>query len=265
MKVALAPGGRLPVMSLRTSTVDIETPDGTADAYLAAPEGDGRHPGVILYMDAFGPRPRLEEMADRLAAEGYVVLVPHVFYRQGRAPLIDTSSLQDPDARGELFAQIGPWLAALTPELAMRDADAYVDYLRSHDQVGDGPIGVTGYCMGGALALRTAAEHPGDVGAAAAFHPARLATDAPDSPHLLADRLMAEVYVASADHDQGMPPEQQQRLDAALTEAGVTHTCEQYDGAAHGFTMSDTAVYDEAATERHWAALTDLFRRTLQE
>nr|WP_254185188.1 dienelactone hydrolase family protein [Nocardioides panacis] len=190
---------------------------------------------MILYMDAFGPRPRLEEMADRLAAEGYVVLVPHVFYRQGRAPLIDTSSLQDPDARRELFAQIGPWMAALTPELAMRDADAYVDFLRSHDQVGNGPIGVTGYCMGGALALRTAAEHPGDVGAAAAFHPARLATDAPDSAHLLADRLTAEVYVAAADQDQGMPPEQQERLDAALTAAGVTHTCEQYDGAAHGF------------------------------
>ena len=122
MKVALASGGRLPVMSLRASTVDIETPDGTADAYLAAPEGEGRHPGVILYMDAFGPRPRLEEMANQLAAEGYVVLVPHVFYRQGRAPLIDTSNLQDPDARGELFAQIGPWMAELTPELAMRDA-----------------------------------------------------------------------------------------------------------------------------------------------
>jgi carboxymethylenebutenolidase len=147
----------------------------------------------------------------------------------------------------------------------MRDADAYVACLRSHDQVSSGPIGVIGYCMGGALALRTAAHHPGDVGAAAAFHPARLATDAPDSPHLLADRLVAEVYVASADHDPGMPPEQQQRLDAALTEAGVTHTCEQYDGAAHGFTMADTAAYDEAATERHWAALTGLFRRTLQE
>ena len=105
-------------MALRTSTVDIETPDGIADAYLAAPDDEGRHPGVLFYMDAFGPRPRLEEMADRLAAEGYVVLVPHVFYREGRAPLIDTSSLKDPDARGRLFEQIRPWMAALTPELA---------------------------------------------------------------------------------------------------------------------------------------------------
>lgn len=250
-------------MAVRTSTVDIETRDGVADCFLAAPDDNDHHPGVLFYMDAFGPRPRLEEMAARLAAEGYVVLVPHVFYRRGRAPLVDTTHLMQPESRGKLFKTLGPWMAELTPERAMSDADAYVEYLRAHDQVSDGPIGVTGYCMGGALALRTAAHRPDDVGAAAAFHPARLATDAPDSPHLLADRIKAEVYVASADQDQGMPPEQQQRLDRALAEAGVVHVCEQYDGATHGFTMSDTAVYDEAATERHWERLLDLFARTL--
>lgn len=256
--------GKLASMALRTSTVDIETADGRADCFLAAPDDNGHYPGVLFYMDAFGPRPRLEEMAERIAAEGYVVLVPHVFYRQGRAPLIDTSDLMRPESRGKLFETLRPWMAQLTPERAMSDADAYVDFLRAHDQVADGPIGVTGYCMGGALALRTAAHRPDDIGAAAAFHPARLATDAPDSPHLLADRIKAEVYVASADNDQGMPPEQQERLDRALTGAGVVHVCEQYDGATHGFTMSDTAVYDEAATERHWERLLDLFARTLR-
>lgn len=255
---------RLADMSLRTSTVDVPTRDGTADAYLATPDDGGLHPGVLLYMDAFGPRPRLEEMAGQIAAQGYVVLVPHLFYRQGRAPLLDTSELMRPESRGRLFETLGPWMRELTPERAMSDADAYLDHLRSHEQVSDGPVGVTGYCMGGALALRTAAHRPDDVAAAAAFHPARLATDEPDSPHLLADRIRAEVYVASADRDQGMPPEQQARLDAALTEAGVTHTCEQYDGASHGFTMSDTAVYDEAATERHWQALLALFARNLK-
>jgi carboxymethylenebutenolidase len=251
-------------MDVRTSTVDIETPDGTADAFLAAPEGRGPYPAVLFYMDAFGPRPRLEEMATRIADQGYVVLVPHVFYRQGRAPLLDTSKLMDPDERGKLFSTLMPWIKQLTPERAMRDADAYLGYLLAHDEVGDGPMGVTGYCMGGALALRTAAHRPDQIAAAAAFHPARLVSDAPDSPHLLVDRLKAEVYVASADNDQGMTPEQQQRLDEALTEAGVTHTCEQYDGAAHGFTMADTAVYDEAATERHWEALLALLARRLK-
>jgi carboxymethylenebutenolidase len=251
-------------MDVRTSTVDIETTDGTADAFLAAPEGRGPYPGVLFYMDAFGPRPRLEAMATRIAGEGYVVLVPHVFYRQGRAPLLDLSSMSDPEARGKLFQKLMPWMQQLTPERAMQDADAYVDYLRGHDEVGDGPLGATGYCMGGALALRTAAHRPDDVAAAAAFHPGRLVTDAPDSPHLLVDRLQAEVYVAAADNDQNMTPEQQKTLDEALTEAGVTHEVEQYDGAAHGFTMSDTPVYDEAATERHWDALLPLLSRRLK-
>ncbi len=251
-------------MAPRTSPVDVPTPDGTADAYLAAPEGEERVPAVLIFMDAFGPRPRLEEMARRIADEGYVVLVPNLFYRQGRAPLLDTSELKDPDARGRLFQVLMPWMRALTPARAMSDAGAYLDWLAAHDRVADGPVGVVGYCMGGALALRTAALRPEQVAAAAAFHPARLATDAEDSPHLLLDRVRAEVYVASADGDPGMPAEQQRLLDETLTRAGVTHVCEQYDGARHGFTMADTAVYDEAATERHWDRLLDLFARTLR-
>jgi carboxymethylenebutenolidase len=162
-----------------------------------------------------------------------------------------------------MFQTLMPFMRQLTPERAMSDAGAYLDHLTSLDQVADGPVGTVGYCMGGALALRTAAMRPEQVAAAAAFHPARLATDAPDSPHLLMDRVRAEVYVGSADGDPGMPPEQQRLLDETLTKAGVAHTCEQYDGAAHGFTMSDTAAYDEAATERHWDRLLDLLDRSL--
>jgi carboxymethylenebutenolidase len=250
-------------LTAQVSSVDVPTPDGIADALLAAPADGDPHPGVLLYMDAFGLRPRLEEMAGRIAEQGYVVLVPNVFYRQGRAPLIDLGDLSDPDARGAIFDTLMPWMRQLTPELAMRDAGAYLDFLAGRDDVADGPMATTGYCMGGALALRTAALRPEQVAAAAAFHPARLATDGADSPHLLADRLRAEVYVASADQDAGMPPEQQRLLDETLTAAGVRHVCEQYDGARHGFTMSDTPVYDEAATERHWAALLPLLDRTL--
>jgi carboxymethylenebutenolidase len=248
---------------LRTSTIDVTAADGIADCFLAAPEGVGHYPGILVYMDAFGPRPRLEEMVERIAREGYVVLLPNTFYRHGPAPLLDTSRLTDPDARSALFDTVRPFMRDLTPDRVAADADSFVDYLLAHDQV-RGPLGVVGYCFGGALALRTAAHRPADVAAVAAFHPARLATDAPDSPHLLADRIRAEVYVASADNDPGMPRDQQQRLDEALTEAGVKHLCEQYDGAGHGFTMSDTAAYDEAGTDRHWGAMLDLFARTLR-
>ena len=250
-------------MSVQTTPVEIPTADGSADGVLAAPEGPGPFPGVVLYMDAFGPRPRLEEMAARIAAEGYVVLVPHVFYRAGRAPLFDTASMRHPDGREGLFEKIGPVMRALTPERAMRDAEAWLAFLAADERVADVPVGLTGYCMGGALALRTAAAFPSRVAAAASFHGGRLATDAPDSPHRGASSITAEVYVAHADHDRSMPPEQQRLLEDAFTAAGVRHTCERYDGAMHGFTMADTAAYDEAATDRHWDALLALFGRTL--
>lgn len=245
------------------ATVDVPTPDGVADAILAVPSEEGRHPGVLLYMDAFGLRPRLEEMARRIAAEGYVVLVPNVFYRSGRAPVVDLGDLSRPENRATIFDKLGPLMAALTPELAMRDAAAYLDFLATDERVSAGPVGTVGYCMGGGLALRTAALAPDRVGAVASFHAGRLATDAPDSPHRSFGSIRGEVYVAHADNDGSMPPEQQDLVERTLTEAGVTHRAELYAGAAHGFTMVDTAAYDEAATDRHWDNLLPLLARTL--
>lgn len=240
------------------------TGDGAADAIVAAPTEGGPYPGVLVYMDAFGLRPRLEEMAARLAGEGYVVLVPNVFYRAGRAPLVDLEGLDQSESRGRIFGALRPIMQAHTPALAMRDADAYLAYLAAHPQVANGPVGTVGYCMGGALALRTAAHFPGRVAAAASFHGGRLATDQPDSPHALADRIEAEVYVGHADNDASITPEQQQVLAESLTSAGVQFVSEVYEGAAHGFTMADTAAYDEQAEARHWERLLDLFRRTLR-
>ena len=250
-------------MTTQTTSVDVKTQDGVADAILAAPAEGGPYPGVLLYMDAFGLRTRLEEMAAHLAAEGYVVLVPNVFYRAGRAPVVEIPGLIKPENRAGIFDQLRPLMAELTPERAMHDAEAYLAFLAENDRVAEGPVGTVGYCMGGALALRTAAHSPDRVAAAASFHGGRLATDDPDSPHRVVDRVQGEVYLAHADNDGSMPPEQQQRISGALTSAGIRHRAELYDGAAHGFTMSDTAVYDESATERHWERLTDLFRRNL--
>jgi carboxymethylenebutenolidase len=251
-------------MPVQSTTVDVPTGDGAADAILAAPLEGGPYPGVLVYMDAFGLRPRLEEMASRIAAEGYVVLVPNVFYRAGRAPLVEVDGLDQPDVRARAFGTLRPIMQGLTPDLAMRDADAYLAFLAADPRVGDGPMGTVGYCMGGALALRTAAHFPERVAAAASFHGGRLATDQPDSPHLLADRLEAEVYLGHADNDASITPEQQETLVDALTSAGVRFVSEVYDGAAHGFTMADTAAYDEGAEARHWDRLLDLFARTLR-
>ncbi|WP_030599882.1 dienelactone hydrolase family protein [Streptomyces fulvoviolaceus] len=243
--------------------LDIPTPDGTADAYLAFPADGAPHPAVLLYMDAFGLRPHLKSMADRLAEAGYTVLVPNVFYRHGRAPVVELPEFINPAERPEIIQQLGPAARTLTPEGAMRDAAVYLDWLAASPLTTDGPVGVTGYCMGAGLALRTAGTHPDRVAAAAGFHGAYLATDAPDSPHLLAERITAELYFGHADHDSTNPAEQIARLDKALATAGVRHRTEVYEGAHHGFTQADTAMYGAEATDRHWAALLELLGRTL--
>ncbi|GLJ92141.1 hydrolase [Streptomyces poonensis] len=244
--------------------MEIPTPDGTADAYLAHPSDGSPHPAVLLYMDVFGVRPHLKRMADRLAGAGYTVLVPNVFYRHGRAPLVELPDPIDPKSRPEIFARLAPVMQALTPELVVRDAGAYLDWLDASPLTVSGPVALTGYCMGAGLALRTAGHYPGRVAAAAGFHGANLATDAPDSPHLSADRITAELYFGHADQDASLPPEQIQRLEDALTAAGVRHRCEVYTGAHHGYTQADTAAYDHEAAERHWAALLDLLGRTFR-
>ncbi|MEU6352406.1 dienelactone hydrolase family protein [Streptomyces sp. NPDC047072] len=243
--------------------IDITTPDGTVDAYLAHPDDGAPHPAVLLYMDAFGLRPHLKSMADRLAAEGYTVLVPNVFYRFGPAPVVELPDFINPAERPEIIQSIGPAARTLTPEGAMRDAAVYLEWLEDSALTTDGPVGVTGYCMGAGLALRTAGTHPGRVAAAAGFHGAHLATDAPDSPHLLAGHITAELYFGHADNDSTNPAEQIDRLEKSLTEAGVAHRSEVYEGAHHGFTQADTAMYGAEATDRHWAALLELFARRL--
>jgi carboxymethylenebutenolidase len=208
-------------------------------------------------MDAIGLRPRMEEMADRIAAAGYRVLVPNLFYRAGRAPVVPdlVARLQGED-RAAVFGELQPLMAALTPEVAARDTQAYVDVLASQ-----GPFATVGYCMGGALALRAAGQFPDRVVAVGSFHGGRLAPEDGSGPDLSAVR--AEVYAGHADNDGSMPPEQIARFEQALAAAGVAYTSEVYEGAAHGWTMSDMPVHDAAAEQRHWDALLGLLGRTL--
>ncbi|MFJ2775869.1 MULTISPECIES: dienelactone hydrolase family protein [unclassified Kitasatospora] len=249
--------------TVRGTSVDIPTQDGTADAYLTHPDDGAPHPAVLFYLDAFGLRPHIRAMADRLAAAGYTVLVPNVFYRHGRAPVVELPEFIAAGADPGLFERLGPIVGSLTPEQTERDADAYLRWLADSPLAADGPVGITGYCLGARLALLTAADHPERVAAAAGFHGGFLATEAEDSPHLLADRITAELYFGHADQDPALPAEQIDRLTKALTAAGVRHTAEVYEGAHHGFTQADTDRYDAAADERHWTALLALLERAL--
>ena len=248
-----------------SDTVDLPAADGVADAFVSRPAVAGTYPAVVLYMDAFGIRAALKAHAERLAAHGYCVLVPNVFYRDGRSPVVENiEQLVGAEDRGSLFEVLGPKIRALTPEAANADSAAWIAYLRGRVDVREGTIGTVGYCMGGRLSLRMAGEFPGDVGAAASFHGGSLATEDDDSPHLSAVRAAAELYIGHADNDRSMDPEQMGRLTRALADAHVRHTAELYVGARHGWTQTDTPAYDEPSAERHWMRLLELFGRVLR-
>jgi carboxymethylenebutenolidase len=240
-------------------TVDISTPDGVVDAYLSRPPGEGvSHPGVLFIMDAFGLRPRIQEMADRIAARGFVVLAPNVLYRAGPAP--EMPDLEDPAQRDPFFARLMPAMAELTPERIVTDGAAYLDYL---GEIATVPFAITGYCLGGRVGWRIAAAYPERVAALAAFHAGGLVSEDGDSPHLSAGAISAELYLGHADNDHSMTPENVAALEQALEEAGTRYRSELYEGAAHGYTMSDTAAYDEVAAERHFTELFALLDRTI--
>jgi carboxymethylenebutenolidase len=244
---------------MRSEMIDVPTQDGVADAYLARPD-DEHHPAVLLVMDAFGLRPQIERMADRIASEGFVVLAPNVFYRAGRAPVVALDGLGDPEQRGRIFQRVMPLVRELTPERIVRDGRAYLDRL---EQLGRGPIAITGYCMGGRVGWRIAAAYPERVAALGGFHVGGLVTDGDDSPHRSAGTIAAEVYLGYADNDRSMTSDQIAEVERALDAAGVRYRSEVYRGAAHGYTMADTPAYDEAAAERHYTELFALLERTL--
>jgi carboxymethylenebutenolidase len=243
--------------------VSIPTPDGNARAFTFQPEGAGPWPAVIFFMDAPAIRPGLFEMCERLAGHGYFVLLPDMFWRAGPyAPINLAEVFKDEASRRERFVA---FMSSTDPERSTRDTGAFLDFLAKQPQVKGSKVGVTGYCMGAGLALRAAGHYPDRVVAAAGFHGGRLATDAPDSPHLLAPKIKAKVYIGGADEDAGFPPEQADRLREALSAAGVENEVTIYPGARHGYAPPDMPVYDRDASERHWRELLKLLDETLKE
>ncbi|MGD0465009.1 MAG: dienelactone hydrolase family protein [Tepidisphaeraceae bacterium] len=236
--------------------INITTLDGIADCYIFHPPDKGKCPGVIIYPDAFGIRPALLEMAERLSSNGYDVLLPNLFYRAGPYPPFDPQAVfKDETERDRLMAL----MRSINHGLVMRDTSAFLDYLAGQSPAGS-KVGCVGYCMGGGFALTAAATFPDRVAAAASFHGGNLATDRPDSPHLLAGKIRARVYIGVAGIDPHFPESEKERLQAALQAAGVRYHLEVYPAARHGFTMTDLPVYDREACERHWQCLLQLFR-----
>jgi len=241
-------------------TVEIQTDDGTCPAALSIPDGEGPWPAVIMFPDAGGMRDTMRQMGEQLSGLGYVVLVPDFYYRNGPYEPVDMRTAVQ---NKESMEKIMDMMRGYSANMVVRDTRAFVDYLDSLPEKKPGGIGTTGYCMGGRLSLIAAGALGGRIAAAASFHGGNLANqDDPDSPHHKAGSIKATVYVAGAIEDQSFTDEQKDRLEKALTEAGVAHTIETYP-AHHGFAVPDNASYDQAAAERHWQAMEDLFGSAL--
>ena len=236
--------------------ITINTRDGACPAYVYRPDGKGPWPGVLIFMDGLGIRPAMLDIGERLATHGYFALLPDLYYRSGPyEPMNARTVFTDPEQRKVLMDK---FMSLATPANIMSDTKAFLDYLDAHRDVKKGGIGTTGYCMGGLMSLTAAGTYPDRIVAAASYHGGRLATDAPDSPHRLAPNMKARVYVAGAIEDQSFPDDMKERLEQALTDAGVAHTVETYP-AKHGWVLRDTPVYDPVAAERHWQTLVALF------
>ena len=254
----------LKVMEMK---VTIKTPDGVCDAVLVHPES-GSHPGVIIWPDAFGLRPAMVDMAKRLAADGFTVLVPNPYYRVTKAPGIDMSnfSFAKPDDMKTLQSLMGGIGAAGAAE---RDAAAYVAYLDSQKMVNTSKkIGTQGYCMGGPLVMRTAASQPNRIGAGASFHGGGLVTGAPTSPHLMIPKMKAKLYIGIAGNDDEKQPEAKDVLKKACADAKVSAEVEVY-ASAHGWCVpdmpaeKDKPIYNKPDAEKAWAKLVALYKSSL--
>jgi carboxymethylenebutenolidase len=241
--------------------VTVKTPDGTCDAVLFHPSGEGHWPAVLIWPDIMGLRPAFRDMGKRLAAEGYVVLVPNPFYRSAKAPVIgDNANFGDPDTRNRLMGYRG----AMSNDGIDSDAKAYLAFLDAQPQTAKGKkAGVQGYCMGGALSFRTAAAVSNRIAAVGSFHGGNgLVTKNPDSPHLLIPKTHASYLVLQAQNDDATQPTLKDDLKAAFAAAGRPATVEVYH-ANHGWCVPGGAVYDQGEAERAWTALGALYRTNL--
>jgi carboxymethylenebutenolidase len=241
--------------------VNVPMASGVSDAALFYPEGKGPWPAVLVWTDILGLRPVFREMGRRLAAEGYVVLVPNPFYRSAKAPVVDGSfDFNKPEDRNKVM----PMAAALTPDAGISDAKDYTTFLDMQSQTDKKKkMGVQGYCMGGPLTFRTAGTRADRIGAAATFHGGGLVTDKPDSPSAMISKMKAEVLCCVAANDDKTQPDAKDKLKEGFAAAHLKATVEVFDGCNHGWTVRGSAVYNEAGAERAWSEMSGLYKRAL--
>ncbi len=242
---------------MHEENVHIEGADGPIPSFVAEPDGGEPAPAVILYMDAPGIREELRGFARRIAGAGYVCVLPDMFYRLG------TLRFDMAQRDNRMTAVIRTAMASLDHERVARDGEAMFTYLDAHDRAAAGPRGLIGYCMSGQYVVAAAGLFPDRVGAIASLHGVEIVTDKPDSPHLLADRISAELYFGFASDDPLVPDNVIPTLGDTLAAHDVAHKIDIFPDTQHGFSFPERPVYAESAAEASWQNIFDLFARRL--
>jgi carboxymethylenebutenolidase len=238
--------------------IDIPTADGAMNSFVVFPEEDGPHPVVLFYMDAPGKREELRDMARRLAAVGYFVVLPNLYYRNSRDFWLKERTEA---ALAQMFGQMATLNAATT----RCDTEALLQFVGTQAAADASRIGAVGYCMSGPFVMWAAAAFPDRLRCIASIHGANMATDAPDSPHRVVPQIRCESYFACAEIDKWAPPADIEQLQAALLAACTPHRIEWYPAVEHGFVFPQRgAIYNRPAAERHWERLFSLFARNLK-
>ena len=238
--------------------LDIPTADGTMNTFVVYPDEGGPFPVVLFYMDAPGKREELHDMARRIAAVGYLVVLPNLYYRR-------TREFSVRERTEEVMAQMFAHMATLNAATTACDTRALLEFVDAHPQAYANRIGALGYCMSGPFVVWAAAQFPNRLRCIASIYGANMVTDQPDSPHLMPPKILCESYFACAETDKWAPPAAVKQLEESLQAAGTPHRLEWYPGVEHGFAFPQRgAIYNKPAAERHWARLFSLFKRTLQ-
>jgi carboxymethylenebutenolidase len=247
--------------------VDIATPDGVMDAYVAHPDDAAPRPLVVVFMDIWGLREELFGIVRRIAGEGHYCVVPNLFHREGKfsfAPQnADGRTLSFDLLPDDVQREMRGRAERLNRATLRTDVAAILEFCK-RQPVREGPAGSIGYCMGGREAFFAAQEFPARFRATASLHGSRLVTEAADSPHRLTERMRGEVYCGFAEFDRGAPPEVIGRIEDALrSNRDLTFTTQVHQGARHGYALPDRDVHDHTATEADWASIFAMYRRQL--
>ena len=247
--------------------LDIETPSGRMETFVTHPEADGPFPPVVIYMDIWGVREELFEIARRVGTVGYYCMVPDFYYRQGRVRhefrdaqnrMISLHAL-DEERRRRVIAPG----RRLSNQMVVDDTGAILEFLGRGEPVRPGDVGAIGYCMGGRHVLCAAGHFPERVTASASLHGTSLISDAPDSPHRLAKQLRGELYCGFAETDPYAPLSMVKELEALLRPCPVDYRYAIHEGAQHGYALPNRDIFDPHGAARDWEQIFAMFHRQI--